>query len=74
VKAFDPAPGILWTLTKEGREASCDIRFVPIGVEARIKRNGKLLYARTFPLAVETLEWAEEERQEHVASGWHRIE
>jgi hypothetical protein len=46
---FDPAPVILWTLTREEKLASCDVRFVPIGVEARVLTNGKLLYARTFP-------------------------
>ena len=67
---FDPAPGLLWTLTKADMEASCDVRFVPIGVEARVKRNGKLLYARAFPKASETLEWAEGEKREHLENGW----
>ena len=32
---FDPAPTVLWTLSVDGKLASCEVRFVPIGVEAR---------------------------------------
>ena len=67
---FDPAPGTLWTLTREGKVASCEIAFVPTGVEARIMRDGKLLYARTFQNGDDTLEWAEDERLEMIAKGW----
>ena len=67
---FDPAPCTLWTLTRDDKLASCEIRFVPIGVEARVKRNGKRLYARTFPNGDEALEWAEGERVEMLAKGW----
>jgi hypothetical protein len=61
---FDPAPATLWTVTLDDRLASCAIAFVPNGVEARIMRNGKLLYACTFANGDDTLEWAEGERVE----------
>jgi hypothetical protein len=32
-------------------------------------RNGKLLYARTFPNGDDTLEWAEDERKDLLAKG-----
>ncbi len=67
---FDPAPATLWTLTRGDKRASCEIAFVPAGVEARIMRNGKLLYARTFPNGDDTLEWAEDERVDMLAKGW----
>jgi len=67
---FDPAPTTLWTLTRDDKLASCEIRFVPIGVEARILRDGKLLHARTFPNGDDTLKWAEAERVEMLAKGW----
>jgi hypothetical protein len=67
---FDPAPVTLWTLSGEHKVASCEVRFVPIGVEGRVLRNGKLLYARTFPTGDETLEWAEDERKRHIEKGW----
>ena len=67
---FDRDPVTLWALTGEEKLASCEVRFVPIGVEGRVLRNGKLLYARTFPTGDETFEWAEDERKEHLAKGW----
>jgi hypothetical protein len=39
-------------------------------VEARITRNGKLLYARTFANGDDTLEWAEDERVDLLVKGW----
>ena len=59
-----PASAVLCTLTRDDKLASCEIAFVLSAVEARIMRSGKLLYARTFPNGDDTLEWAEEERQE----------
>jgi len=67
---FDPAPATLWTLTREDRLASCEIRFVPNGVEALVRRNGTLLYSSTFEKGDDTLEWAESERVEMLAKGW----
>ena len=68
---FDPAPATLWTLTRDDKVSSCDVRFVPLGVEARIMRNGQLLYARTFANGDDAVEWAEDERVEHLANGWN---
>ena len=68
--AFDPAPATLWTLIRGGTVASCEVSFAPNGVEAKITRDGKLLYARTFPSDDDTLEWAEGERVEMLAKGW----
>lgn len=52
---FDPQPAHLWTLTRDDKRASCEVQFVPIGVEARVMRNGNLLYARTFSTGDEAL-------------------
>jgi hypothetical protein len=67
---FDPAPATLWTLSHDDKLASREIAFVPTGVEARVMRNAKLLYARTFQNGDDTLEWAEGERQEMMAKEW----
>jgi hypothetical protein len=40
---FDPSPTTLWTLTDNEKLASCEVAFVPIGVQARVLRNGELL-------------------------------
>ena len=67
---FDPSPTILWTLTDDEKLASCEVAFVPIGVQARVLRNGELLYSRIFTSGDEAVAWAEEERKGHVAKGW----
>jgi hypothetical protein len=71
---FDPSSATVWTLVREDKVASCDVSFVPIGVEARIMRNGTLLYARTFPTGDETLAWAAGERQDLLEKGWRTAE
>jgi hypothetical protein len=67
---FDPSPTILWTLTDDEKLASCEVAFVPIGVQARVLRNGELLYSRIFTSGDEAVAWAEEERQKLLAQGW----
>ena len=69
---FDPSPSVLWTLTREGKLAACEIAFVPNGVQATVLRNGQRLYSRVFPTGDETLEWVEQERNNHLATGWIR--
>jgi hypothetical protein len=67
---FDLSPSTLWTLTDDEKLASCEVAFVPIGVQARVLRNGELLYCRIFTNGDEALAWAEEERQGYLAKGW----
>jgi hypothetical protein len=45
---FDPSPSTLWTLHREGKVASCELRFVPLGNEVRMLRNGSVLMSRIF--------------------------
>ena len=67
---FDPSPSTLWKLTVEGKLASCEVRFVPLGTEVRVLRNGKLLWSRIFEHRDDALKEAEEERRRMVATGW----
>jgi hypothetical protein len=67
---FDPSPSTLWSLHRDGKVASCDVRFVPLGSEVRMLRNGSLLMSRIFSSGEEAMVWAEEERQKLQAAGW----
>jgi hypothetical protein len=67
---FDPSPSTLWTLSVDAKLASCEVRFVPIGVEAKALTNGNLLYARTFSNGDDALAWAAGERKELPEKGW----
>ena len=64
------ALSVIWTLTFEDKCASCEIAFVPNGVEGSVLRNGRRLYSRVFPTGEETLEWAGGERKDLIAKGW----
>ena len=73
---FDPSPSTLWMVTRDRKRASCQVAFVPLGVEATILRNGRFHYARVFSHGDDALEWAREERTELLARGWrdlHRV-
>ena len=50
--------------------ASCELRFVPLGNEVRLLRNGSLLMSRIFESGKEALAWAAEERQRLAENGW----
>jgi hypothetical protein len=67
---FDPNPSTLWTLTRESKVASCEVRFVPIGVEMRMLRDGRLLWAQTFESGEEALGQAAEYRVQMIANDW----
>jgi hypothetical protein len=60
----------VWTLHRQGKVASCDVRFVPLRSEVRMLRNGSLLMSRIFPTGDEALTWAEEERQRMLGHDW----
>jgi hypothetical protein len=67
---FDPSPSTLWTLQRDGKVASCEVRFVPIGNEVRMLRNGSLLVSQIFESGDEALTWADEERERMLGEGW----
>ena len=71
---FDPSPSTLWTPHLDGKVASCELRFVPIGTEVRMFRNGSPLMSRIFSSGDEALGWAKEEYQRMVGAGWSEAE
>jgi hypothetical protein len=64
---FDPSSS---TLQREGKVASCELRFVPNDNEVRMLRNGSLLLSRIFDSGEEALKGAEEERQRMLGHEW----
>ena len=68
---FAPSLSMLWTLHLDGKVASCDVRFVPLGTEVQMLRNGALLMSRIFGSGEEALAWAEEERQRMLGHDWN---
>jgi hypothetical protein len=60
----------LWTLHREGREVSCLVRLVPLGVEVDIAYNGAPISTRVFDTGDEALVWAEKTRADRLSRGW----
>jgi len=62
------------SVNKGGSSRSCEVRFVPFGVEVRVlRRDGGLLYSRIFADGKEAMAWANEERDELLGQGWAEI-
>jgi hypothetical protein len=66
----DDSPSRLWTLAKEGRTMTGQVRLVPYGIEIDILRDGSVLVTRAFESGDEALAWAEEKRAARAAEGW----
>ena len=67
---FDPSASTLWVLSREETISSCEVRFVPGGVQIEVTRNRKLLWSRIFEAGDQALREAEEEKQRMVNDGW----
>lgn len=67
---FDKSPSTVWTLSRDGKTASCEVRFVPKAVEVRVLRNGNLLWSRVFQSGDAALHEAHEEYVRMIADGW----
>ena len=70
--SFEPTPTVLWTLWRGGQRTSCEVAFVPSGIEIRIFLNKSLLTSRTFSAAHRNvaIAWAEEQYQDYVEREW----
>jgi hypothetical protein len=66
-------PTTLWTLERDGREASCRVRLVPYGIEVDLLRDGAAIVTRTFDNGEEALAWADRKRAVRQAQGWHEV-
>jgi hypothetical protein len=58
-------------LLADRKVASCEVRFVPLGNEVRMLRNGSLLMSRTCERGDEALAWSEEGRQRMLGHDWN---
>ena len=64
---FDPSP--LWTLHRDGKVASREVRFVPLGSEVRMLRNDSLLVSKVFSEDT-TRRWRGQKRTGNASDVW----
>jgi hypothetical protein len=69
---FDSAPTLIWTVCRDSKIATCEVRFVPIGVEVRVLRNGNLLWSQIFASGDHALLETEKEKERMLAEGWRQ--
>ena len=60
----------LWTLAREGRQVSCIVRLVRLGIEIDIAYDGAPIVTRAFETPAEALDWADKTKSDRVARGW----
>ena len=69
--SVDPSsPSVLWNVSRDGKLAFCEARFVPNGVEISVMQNGTRAFSRTFPSSNAALNTAADERTRMLRAGW----
>lgn len=63
-------PTILWKVSRDDQEVSCQVRLVSYGIEVDIAHGGSVVLTRVFETDDEALAWAGEKRAARVAQGW----
>jgi hypothetical protein len=71
---IEDTPTILWTLHREGREATCRARLAPYGIEIDLTSDGEAVVTRVFETGEEALAWADKKRVDRELQGWRPAE
>ena len=67
---MEDLPTRLWSLEREGREMSCEVKLVTYGIEVTLAHDGETFVTRVFETGEEALEWAATKRANREAAGW----
>ena len=67
---MEDSPTRLWSLAREGHEATCDVTLVPYGIEITLAHDGEPIVTRVFETGEEALGWADKKRADREAAGW----
>jgi hypothetical protein len=64
----------LWTLTKDGKRFTCELRSLgKYGWECQFLEDDEFLDGRRFAMRSQAIEWADLERIEHEGEGWTHL-
>lgn len=69
---MEDQPTRLWSLEREGREMSCEVKLVTYGIEITLAHDGEAFVTRVFETGEEALDWAEKKRADREAAGWKK--
>ncbi len=67
---MEDQPTTLWSLERDGREAACQVKLVPYGIEVNLMSDGETVVTRVFETGDEALAWANKKRGDREAAGW----
>jgi hypothetical protein len=60
-----------WTLTKDGRRFTCELRgHGKYGWDCQFFEGDECIAGRRFPMRAQAVHWATSEREEHELEGW----
>jgi hypothetical protein len=69
----DTSTFTLWRLRSGENESRCVVSVTPVGLEAQMRLNGRLLYSQTLSCLDEVMAWAQVRGSEMVEHGWRFI-
>ena len=67
---MEDQPTPLWSLEREGRRLSCEVKLVPYGIEIILAQDGDAVVTRVFETGEEALAWAGKKKSDREAAGW----
>ena len=70
---MDDEPTTLWSLERDGRVLSCQVKLVAYGIEIHLAYDGETTVTRVFETGEEALAWAEKKRGDREAAGWKTL-
>jgi hypothetical protein len=70
----EPSGELLWTLAKDGRRFTCELRsHGKYGWDCHFFEGAELIATSRFPMRAQAVEWANSEREEHEGEGWELV-
>lgn len=69
---IEDEPTTLWSLERDGRAVSCQVKLVTYGIEVFLATDGDPVITRVFETGEEALAWADKKRTDREAAGWKK--
>jgi hypothetical protein len=70
---MEDQPTVLWSLERDGHNASCQVKLLPYGIEIDLTSDGEAVVTRVFETGEEAMAWAAKKREDREAAGWRAV-